>query len=198
MSARAAYLALGVLAVLAAGACGPSSPGAATPGSNVVAKNVAASEGVTVTSACTPTGPEICFNAIDDNCNGVIDEGCGLATGPLQFTIAWGDSPANVDLRVTDPTGATVDAQRPTQSDGLRLDRDCPRDNCFGQNVENALFDGTEPPRGKYTVEIILTDSRGASLPVNVRFGARVGARSYGADLTLERKDDKKAFAFTL
>ncbi|HEX7604287.1 MAG TPA: hypothetical protein VF316_21865 [Polyangiaceae bacterium] len=165
---------------------------------NIAPSKIDVPQGVTLVQACTPTGPELCFNATDDNCNGVIDEGCGLATGPLQFTIAWGDSPANVDLRVTDPTGAMVDAARPTQSDGLRLDRDCPRDNCFGQNVENALFDGTEPPRGKYVVEIVLTDSRGASLPVNVRFGARVGARSYGADLTLERKDDKKAFAFTL
>ena len=165
---------------------------------NIAPSKIDVPQGVTLVQACTPTGPELCFNATDDNCNGVIDEGCGLATGPLQFTIAWGDSPANVDLRVTAPTGAMVDAARPTQSDGLRLDRDCPRDNCFGQNVENALFDGTEPPRGKYIVEIILSDSRGASLPINVRFGARVGARSYGADLTLARKDDKKAFVFTL
>src|SRR4051812_1073385 len=88
--------------------CGPSSPGANAPGNNVVAKNVAASDGVVVTSACTPTGPELCFNANDDNCNGVIDEGCGVGTGLLQFTIAWGDSPADVDLLVHDPNGMRV------------------------------------------------------------------------------------------
>ena len=184
---------LGLLIVIAA--CVP----AASPnGANIAPSQIESPVGVTLVSACTPSGPELCFNATDDNCNGVIDEGCGLATGPLQFVIAWGDSPANVDLRVTDPTGAMVDPQRPTQSDGLRLDRDCPRDNCFGQNVENALFEGTEPPRGKYLVEIILTDAKGASLPINVRFGARVGRLTYGADLTLEKRDDKKAFSFTL
>jgi len=32
-------------------------------------------------------GPEICGNAIDDNCNGIIDEGCGLRTGKVQFEV---------------------------------------------------------------------------------------------------------------
>ena len=37
--------------------------------------DVSLSEGAGLESTCTPTGPEICFNAKDDNCNGVIDEG---------------------------------------------------------------------------------------------------------------------------
>src|SRR5262249_54835880 len=93
-------MALGAIALVFG--CGPGPSGAATPGSNLVARNVAASEGVIVTAGCTPTGPELCFNANDDNCNGLIDEGCGPSTGVLQFTIAWGDSPADVDLSVID------------------------------------------------------------------------------------------------
>jgi len=46
--------------------------------------------------ACTPTGPELCFNATDDNCNGIIDEGCGLRTGLVQFAIAWDEPKADV------------------------------------------------------------------------------------------------------
>src|SRR5687767_1469645 len=96
-----------ILGALLLASCGPAT-GAKTPGANVSAKNVATSEGVVLTSACTPTGPELCFNANDDNCNGLIDEGCGVGTGVLQFMIAWGDSPADVDIVVIDPTGAKV------------------------------------------------------------------------------------------
>ena len=153
--------------------------------------------------ACTPTGPEQCFNAVDDNCNGIIDEGCGVGTGVLQFTIAWGDNPADVDLVVTDPTGARVFEGNRSLATGLRLDRDCPgppngAEGCNGQNIENVFFDGQEPLRGRYLVEIKLTDLRGAPSPVNVRFGARVGSRSFGADVALSVGDDKKAFTFDL
>src|SRR5579862_3460895 len=105
------------LATLPLFSCGPASPGPASP--SVSAKNVVTSEGVVVTSACTPTGPELCFNATDDNCNGVIDEGCGVGTGVLQFMIAWGDSPADVDLVVIDPTGAKINKTSRGSSSGL-------------------------------------------------------------------------------
>ena len=55
-----------------------------------------APEDAALDTACTPTGPELCFNAIDDNCNGVIDEGCGVQTGLLQFAIAWSEEAADV------------------------------------------------------------------------------------------------------
>src|SRR5215472_7912468 len=111
--------------LLAAG-CGPSREGTKAPGSNLSASHVTAPEGVELVMACTPTGPELCFNAVDDNCNGVIDEGCGLNTGVLQFVVAWGDSPANVDLRMTAPTGESV-TPRQRAAGGFHLDRDCPR-----------------------------------------------------------------------
>src|SRR5262245_972176 len=55
--------------------------------------------------ACVPTGPERCWNARDDNCNGIMDEGCGVSTGLVQFMIAWDAPTADVDLLVTDPKG---------------------------------------------------------------------------------------------
>jgi tRNA (guanosine-2'-O-)-methyltransferase len=153
--------------------------------------------GVALQTACTPSGPELCFNATDDNCNGVIDEGCGLSTGALQFIISWGDSPADIDISVTDPSGARVNQDNRATPAGLRLDRDCPSEACHGQNVENVFFDGSDPPRGRYKVDVVVTDLHDAQAPVSVRFGARIGSRSYGADLSLGR-GDRKAFTFDL
>jgi tRNA (guanosine-2'-O-)-methyltransferase len=195
-----------VLSLLFA-ACGPApaakDPSAAGPG----LAGVETPAGVALSQACVPTGPERCFDAIDDNCNGVVDEGCGLATGPLQFVVAWGDNPADVDLVVTDPMGGRVFEGNRQTSAGLRLDRDCPADACHGQNVENVVFEGAEPPRGKYRVEIVLSklqtkeagrQGEEAPTPVKVRFGARIGSRSYGADLELGRGDERKTFVFEL
>ncbi len=85
---------------------------ASAPESSLAATGLTGPPGTTLVQACTPTGPELCFNAVDDNCNGVIDEGCGLATGQLQFTIAWGSSPADVNLVVVTPSGDRVPAER--------------------------------------------------------------------------------------
>jgi tRNA (guanosine-2'-O-)-methyltransferase len=189
-----------LLSLLFLMACGPSSPGAAAPGANVVAKNVSASEGVVVSAGCTPTGPELCFNANDDNCNGVIDEGCGVGTGVLQFMIAWGDSPADVNLSVTDPNGARVSKDKKSVPSGLQLEKNCPDDGCHQQNAENVFFDGTEPVRGRYIVEVKLDNARGAELPVKVHLSARVGSRTWAMDLALtpNQGQDRQGFSFEL
>jgi hypothetical protein len=180
--------------------CGPSTRGADS--ANVVASAAIGPDGSPLAIACTPTGPELCFNAIDDNCNGVIDEGCGVSTGLLQFTIAWGDSPADVDLVVTDPAFAIVSAANRSSPSGLRLDRDCTgASNCNGQDIENIFFEGTEPVRGRYTADVKLVKLNGAPAPVAVRFAARIGSRTYGADVQLSPGDDKtskKSFVFEL
>ena len=174
-------------------ACGPSTL-AKSEAKELVPVHLTASEGTKLVSACTPTGPELCFNAVDDNCNGVIDEGCGVCTGDLQFTIAWGDSAANVDLLVTDPSGAVVDTQHRATASGLTLDHDCPsdKDPCNGQNIENVCRNGADPPKGLYVVKLKLVDLMGAAAPVLVRFGGRVGSRSFGADTELSRAGEEK------
>lgn len=197
--AAAAFSTFAVIAVFTL-SCGLSPSGVAAVGPNVAAKSLSPSEGVIVTSGCTPTGPELCFNANDDNCNGVIDEGCGVGTGVLQFMVAWGDSPANVDLTVMDPSGARImPAHRSTPS-GLQLERDCPEDGCHEQNVENVYFDGVEPIRGRYVVEVRLVEPRGASLPVKVHLSARVGSRTWSMDLALSpgQGQDRQGFSFEL
>jgi tRNA (guanosine-2'-O-)-methyltransferase len=181
-------------------ACTPAGP-AKAPEPTVQATNLAAPAGTTLQDACTPTGPELCFNAIDDNCNGVIDEGCGLETGILQFTIAWGANPADVNLALVTPQGARVPDEHGRSSvDGFHLDRDCPADDgCAGQNVENLFYDGADPPRGRYVVEITLGETHGAEGPVPVRFGARLGPRTLGFDVQLAPGEDaRKTFSFEL
>ena len=190
-----------LLGVLAAGlvACGPSATPAKTAGAaSLDATNLTAPQGTTLAQACTPSGPEQCFNAIDDNCNGVIDEGCGTQTGLMQLTIAWSASTADVNLTLTTPAKEHLNKDNRSTASGFHLDRDCPSaDGCNGQNTENVYFDGIDPPKGHYSVEITLLDLHGADPPVHVRFGGRLGARSVGFDVDLGTGDDaKKTFGF--
>jgi hypothetical protein len=147
--------------------------------------DVSIPEGAGLESTCTPTGPEICFNARDDNCNGVIDEGCGLHTGILQFVIAWEVAEVDVDLNVYDPTGAVAEVGKTTAA-GLTKDRDCPRSSeCQGQNVENVYLSEGEPKKGHYKVVVHLEKLNGATAPVRVRLGVRMGPKSFGRSFEL-------------
>lgn len=150
-------------------------------------------------NACTPTGPELCFNATDDNCNGIIDEGCGLHTGLVQFAIAWDEPKADVDLRVFDPNGELVEVGRPARS-GLVKERDCPGRNneCRGQNLENVYLGDGDPLRGEYRIRIRLEALGGENPPIRVAFGARVGPKTYSATVSLDAPEAEQELIFRL
>jgi tRNA (guanosine-2'-O-)-methyltransferase len=149
--------------------------------------------------ACTPSGPELCFNATDDNCNGIIDEGCGLRTGLVQFAIAWNEPKADVDLRVFDPSGELVEVGRPSRS-GLVKERDCPGRNneCRGQNLENVYLSDGDPLRGEYRVRIRLEALGGENPPIHVAFGARVGPKTYSLAVSLDAPEAEQELKFRL
>ena len=150
-------------------------------------------------SGCVSTAPERCFDATDDNCNGIIDEGCGIETGPVQFAIAWEPARVDVDLLVSDPAGELAEVGH-TLASGLVKQRDCPgRSNeCRGQNLENVYLDAPEAPQGTYRVRVVLENLAGQNPPVQVRFGARVGQRTYGMTLRLDQPQGGYETTFTL
>lgn len=112
--------------------------------------------GVTVIeTSCDPNAPEIC-NGLDDNCNGLIDEGCGYSSGNIQITLAW-NSGADLDLYVTDPTGESLSYQNTRVSSGGHLDQDA-RGACNtnqpNNTIENVYWEQASPPNGVYGVEV--------------------------------------------
>jgi hypothetical protein len=175
-------------------ACGGRQPGAAPPPAGVrVASPVPAGE------TCVPTGPERCFDARDDNCNGIIDEGCGVPSGLVQFVIAWSAPTADVDLLVSDPRGELAEVGRQTGA-GLVKDRDCPgrKQECGGKNYENVYLDREEAKRGPYRVKIRLERLEDEDVPIRVTLGARIGPKTYSAELSLIRAEDTRELLFVL
>jgi hypothetical protein len=191
---------LGALSVVALSACRPvAAPSPAVESSEGGPTLLASTPAALAQKACTPSGPELCFNATDDNCNGIIDEGCGLRTGLVQFAVAWDEVRADVDLRVFDPSGELVEVGRPARS-GLVKERDCPGRNndCRGQNLENVYLSDGDPLRGEYRVRIRLEALGGENPPVRVAFGARVGPKTYSQTVSLDAPEAEQELVFRL
>jgi hypothetical protein len=144
-------------------------------------------------------GPERCFNAWDDNCNGPIDEGCGVEAGIVQFVIAWEPPDADVDLDVRDPDGTSVEVGRTTPT-GLTRDRDCPgKGECGVRSFENVfLVDGRKPQHGTYRVIVRLERWADLEQPVSVNLSARLGQQRFAKRLELARERDESRFDLTL
>ena len=183
MSRAVGGLALASCLLLAA--CGASKPPAAGLPDP--------SGSATLASATTATSPEVCANAADDNQNGLIDEGCGLSLGLVQFLAGWGAPKADVDLRVVDPNGDLIEVGRVARS-GLTKDRDCPgrASECQGKNLENVYLAEGEPLKGEYRLRLRLESLGGETPPIRVTLGARLGGSSRSYEVLLETPESEQ------
>jgi hypothetical protein len=166
--------------------CKPSLPDPARSTSAVEVSYTIVGIGTPDPIRCAPSGKlEQCFNALDDNCDGLIDEGCGVPSGPLQITLAWGDNPADLDLAVSDPEGRRV-SRSARQTGQLRLDRNCPDESCADANQETVV--NSEPALGLYLVEVrsvVGPASRTPRYPVRATLGIRYFERNLSFALEL-------------
>lgn len=145
-------------------------------------------------AACQATGIEACFNASDDDCDGIVDEGCGLSTGVLQLVVAWDRAEANVNLELLDPNGESAEVGRTTAL-GLSKDRDCPgpNDECGGQNFEVVTLVGDELPRGRYRLRVELELPAPAVPSVNVQIGGHIGSAPTRGSCVLSPRNPRRS-----
>ena len=151
------------LAVGCAAAPKPAPASAPPPPPPSAADIIAAERGAKVHAVadpievdCEPGKSETC-NALDDDCNGIIDDGCGYDSGGLQVTVAW-NTAADIDLYVTDPSGDVIyyNEQHERSSLGGHLDHnargDCRREQKHSR-IENAYWPAPAPA-GNYRIEL--------------------------------------------
>jgi len=143
--------------------------------------------------ACDEDAEEVC-NAIDDDCDLAIDEGCGYHTGVIQVTAAW-NTDADIDLYVRDPMDEVVSEQRPRIASGGRSDH-AGRGACnAGQTnsrIENVYFPGPGVPSGPYTVTLrYWGECVSAAGPTTVTFSVRVASRIIGTFTTTLAPNDR-------
>ena len=145
----------------------------------------------TYTPTCNPAAQEV-LNGIDDNCNGMVDEGF-VGTGNLQIALSW-DTTADLDLHVTDPYGFEINYMEGhrTSNSGGQLDRDdqgacyTEEDPIVTNNSENVFWSG-DLPAGHYSVRVHSYDGCGSYGTTNFILtvtaqGQIVGAYQYAVN----------------
>lgn len=163
-------------------------------------------DGVTrMALTCDPQSSEQC-NALDDDCDGRIDEGCGYGEGQLQLTLAW-NSAADIDLYLREPGGDVLSAQHRQGATGGHLDHDgrgaCD-DSQAHPRIEDVVYRG-RPVSGEYIVEVhylmecnVAAGSASAG-PTTVTLSASVGDELLGTfNATLSPNERATLLRFVL
>lgn len=157
-------------------------------------------------TTCTPSGKDLCFDAIDNDCDGVYDVGCGYQSGALQWTLAW-KTRDDLDLHVIDPDGHHVyfNQRQSRGPSGLQLDVDCLGkfgNNCLEQNVEN-IFTPREkrPQEGTYIgwVEVFRADENETGQQIDGIVGGRISGKTFKIKLNLlSQQGQRQYFSFAI
>lgn len=183
------------LCVLGCGGASQSKPREAQDVARVSAPQGKSFSDVKVNAAARPVEIECAYgayetcNALDDDCNGVIDDDCGYESGDVQITVGW-NSGADIDLYVTDPSGSTLfyNEQHKHSPAGGHLDHDA-RGDCRREQrnprIENAYWGSAK--RGHYKVELHYFSpcTRGATTEVTLSVvvaGELLGTYKYQLD----------------
>jgi hypothetical protein len=163
---------------------------------------VVSHEVTAVESYCSEGEGEKC-NALDDNCDGVIDEGCGYRSGAIQITVGW-DSGADIDLYVTDPAGETICFRKDERrsASGGHMDHDS-RGDCRTQQeinrIENVYWEGSRPLEGDYRVELHYFSPCGHNQETTTTISISVAGRILGVYQRVVQPEERvNILTFTL
>jgi len=188
---------------VAAGGVAATPVGTVAGSASVSWGNWKAPGGETPNSSCVKeSNKELCWDGVDNNCDGQIDEGCPYSGGTLQFIIAWKIA-VDLDLHVMGPDGKEVNWKM-RDSGSLVLDKDCHGlkggvDDCPSGKVENVYFPTNRPLlKGHYKIWVELFDSRGQpNATVPFWFGGKAGVKTFFVPFNIANKPgEKKLFEF--
>jgi tRNA (guanosine-2'-O-)-methyltransferase len=152
---------------------------------------------------CSAGTAEVC-NAVDDDCDGVVDEGCPYAADPqgVQISIAW-NTGADIDLYVRDPSGEMVfyneEARRSPVGGFLdQTARGACREEQAIANVESAHWPAPAP-NGPYVVELHYFGPCGDSVETEVTMSVVVHGKLGGVyRYKLQPEERVQAVSFEL
>ena len=146
-------------------ACGSSPPPTAEPPPSLVPARLTASPlrlapGATALAPVCAEGAEEACDAVDQDCDGAIDEGCeGAPAAALTAAAAW-SGPARIELSIAGPSSTSAAGE------------------CDAPSLARAALDAPAP--GTYRVEVARADACGGEAPVTVSVSLAVGGETLG------------------
>lgn len=154
---------------------------------------------------CAASGQEVCFDGVDNDCDGVVDNDCGYAPGALQWTLAWGTGD-DLDLHAIGPDGAHVFfGHRQGGSSRLALDVDCRAafgGGCLAGHVENIFTPRVRRPvEGTYRawVEVFQALDGPPDRTIDATLGGRLAGKAFRIPLHLvAQRGVRTFFAFAI
>jgi hypothetical protein len=151
-------------------------------------------------SSCVKeSNKELCWDGVDNNCNGQIDEGCpyGGGNSALHILIAW-KANVDLDLHVVGPDGNEISFKNRVGGE-LMLDKDCHGDDCPQGNVENVFVPIDKVvAKGHYRFWIQDGNPKTDKDPtIPFMMGIGVGAKAFFVPAMITNKSgEQKAYEF--